>query len=205
MTTRMLLRGGMVADGIGATTLRADVLIEDGVIASVGIGDVSDFLSDCDVIDLAAGSVVCPGFIDAHVHAEGATAGKRAGGRGARPGSDHACRRPGRGIVDRSDRGNRPIPQWVLRAGQRCAGADPPVERTWIPRGRLGKAAAERRCTGVTGNDPAQRGRADGWTARDLQSWLRPGGRWRPRWPTAPRDYPAGWTTCPAGSVQSRK
>ena len=72
MTTRMLLRGGMVADGIGATTLRADVLIEDGVIASVGIGDVSDFLSDCDVIDLAAGSVVCPGFIDAHVHAEGA-------------------------------------------------------------------------------------------------------------------------------------
>lgn len=71
MTTRMLLRGGMVADGIGATTLRADVLIEDGVIASVGIGDVGELLADCDVIDLAAGSVVCPGFIDAHVHAEG--------------------------------------------------------------------------------------------------------------------------------------
>jgi N-acyl-D-amino-acid deacylase len=61
----------MVADGIGVATLRADVLIEDGVIASVGIGDDGDLLADCDVINLAAGSVVCPGFIDAHVHAEG--------------------------------------------------------------------------------------------------------------------------------------
>ena len=57
--------------GSAPRRLRADVLIEDGVIASVGIGAVGELLADCDVIDLAAGSVVCPGFIDAHVHAEG--------------------------------------------------------------------------------------------------------------------------------------
>jgi N-acyl-D-amino-acid deacylase len=65
----MLLRGGQVADGIGATTRLADVLIEDGVIAAVGGVDASP--GQCEVIGLAPGSVVCPGFIDAHVHAEG--------------------------------------------------------------------------------------------------------------------------------------
>ncbi len=71
MTTRILLRGGLVADGIGATTQRADVLIEDGVIASAGTVFAADSPpGECEVIDLAPGSVVCPGFIDAHVHAE---------------------------------------------------------------------------------------------------------------------------------------
>ena len=69
MTTRMLLRGGLVADGIGTTTQRADVLIDGGVIASVGLDGAPP--ADCEVIDLAPGSVICPGFIDAHVHAEG--------------------------------------------------------------------------------------------------------------------------------------
>ena len=64
---RLLLRGGLVADGIAATVRRADVLVEGAVIAAVGdLGPV-----DGAVIDLAPGSVVCPGFIDAHVHAEG--------------------------------------------------------------------------------------------------------------------------------------
>src|ERR1022692_4998243 len=65
----MLLRGGLVADGIGTTTQRADVLIDGQVIASVGLDSVVP--ADCDVIDLVPGSVICPGFIDAHVHAEG--------------------------------------------------------------------------------------------------------------------------------------
>jgi N-acyl-D-amino-acid deacylase len=65
----MLLRGGLVADGIGTTTQRADVLIEGQVIASVELDSASP--ADCEVIDLAPGSVICPGFIDAHVHAEG--------------------------------------------------------------------------------------------------------------------------------------
>src|SRR5215831_10622460 len=69
MNSRILLRGGMVADGIGTTVRRADVLIEGPVIAAVGRFDVSP--GECAVIDLAPGSVVCPGFIDAHVHAEG--------------------------------------------------------------------------------------------------------------------------------------
>ena len=47
----------------------ADVLIEGPVITAVGRVDVPP--GECAVIDLAAGSVVCPGFIDAHAHAEG--------------------------------------------------------------------------------------------------------------------------------------
>ncbi|MBO0815899.1 MAG: amidohydrolase family protein [Actinobacteria bacterium] len=69
MTSRLLLRGGLVADGIGTTVQRADVLIEGPVIAAVGSIGVSP--GESAVIDLAPGSVVCPGFIDAHVHAEG--------------------------------------------------------------------------------------------------------------------------------------
>ena len=71
VTTRTLLRGGIVADGIGWTTRRADVLIEGPVIAWIGAGDVGGPAGECELVDLAAGSVVCPGFIDAHVHAEG--------------------------------------------------------------------------------------------------------------------------------------
>ena len=36
MDSRILLRGGLVADGIGTTVRRADVLIEGPVIAAVG-------------------------------------------------------------------------------------------------------------------------------------------------------------------------
>jgi N-acyl-D-amino-acid deacylase len=90
VTDRILLRGGWVADGVGATTRRADVLIEGEWIAAVrdapveGAGPASahhDHLlirsatdapgQPAEVIDLPPGSVVCPGFIDAHAHAEG--------------------------------------------------------------------------------------------------------------------------------------
>src|SRR5215471_9058442 len=54
MNPRVLLRG---------------VLIEGPTIAAVGSVDVP--AGDCTAIDLAPRSVVCPGFIDAHVHAEG--------------------------------------------------------------------------------------------------------------------------------------
>src|SRR5262245_52306369 len=64
----MLLRGGLVADGIGTRLVPADVLTDGPVIASVGPGGTPD---GGEVLDLAPGSVVCPGFIDAHVHAEG--------------------------------------------------------------------------------------------------------------------------------------
>jgi N-acyl-D-amino-acid deacylase len=65
----MLLRGGLVADGIGSTAQRGDVLIDGPTIASVDARGAAPV--GCDVLDLAAGSLVCPGFIDAHVHAEG--------------------------------------------------------------------------------------------------------------------------------------
>jgi N-acyl-D-amino-acid deacylase len=65
----MLLRGGLVADGIGATASLADVLIEGQLIAAIGAAGA--LRADCEVIDVAPGSVICPGFIDAHVHAEG--------------------------------------------------------------------------------------------------------------------------------------
>lgn len=65
----MLLRGGLVADGIGTTTQRADVLIDGQTIAAIVTDGAS--VGDCDVVDLAPGSVICPGFIDAHVHAKG--------------------------------------------------------------------------------------------------------------------------------------
>jgi N-acyl-D-amino-acid deacylase len=69
VSSRILLRGGLVADGIGATVRRADVLTDGPVIAAVGNIDVHP--GECEVLDLAPGTVVCPGFIDAHVHAEG--------------------------------------------------------------------------------------------------------------------------------------
>jgi N-acyl-D-amino-acid deacylase len=72
VTTTILLRGGLVADGIGTTTRRADVLIDGPVIREIGvIGAGGDVPPGSEVIDLPAGSVICPGFIDAHVHAEG--------------------------------------------------------------------------------------------------------------------------------------
>ena len=62
-------RGTLLTDGIGITTVRADVLIEGPAIAAIGTH--LGLSADCEVVDLAQGSVVCPGFIDAHVHAEG--------------------------------------------------------------------------------------------------------------------------------------
>ena len=69
MSTSIALRGGMVADGIAATTRLADVLVDGPLIASIAAGGPA--APDCEVIDLPPGSVICPGFIDAHVHAEG--------------------------------------------------------------------------------------------------------------------------------------
>jgi len=69
VASRRVVRGGLVADGVTAQVRPADVLIEDGTIVAVG-PDAGE-RADAVVLDLVAGSVVCPGFIDAHVHAEG--------------------------------------------------------------------------------------------------------------------------------------
>jgi N-acyl-D-amino-acid deacylase len=63
----LLLTGGLVVDGsAGALPRRADVAVSRGRIAAVG--DLKDS-SAAWVVD-AQGSVVAPGFIDAHVHSE---------------------------------------------------------------------------------------------------------------------------------------
>ncbi|KJQ55669.1 N-acyl-D-amino-acid deacylase family protein [Microbacterium sp. SA39] len=65
MTSRTVLRGGSV---VGATgVLRADVAIQDGLIADVGHVDARPGDGVVDVSD----RLVLPGFIDAHSHADG--------------------------------------------------------------------------------------------------------------------------------------
>jgi N-acyl-D-amino-acid deacylase len=63
-----LLKGGMVADGIGPRLRAADVLIDGATIAHIGPDLPAD--GDHELLWLDPGSVICPGFIDAHVHAE---------------------------------------------------------------------------------------------------------------------------------------
>ena len=67
MAIDTIIRGGLVVDGTGARKpFRADVAIENDRIAEVGdLGGVEA----ARVID-AAGRIVCPGFIDVHVHSE---------------------------------------------------------------------------------------------------------------------------------------
>ncbi|MCL6431103.1 MAG: D-aminoacylase [Anaerolineae bacterium] len=67
MTHRtIVIRRGLVVDGSGAPGAVADVLVEGEWIVAVGaLPDVPD----ATVID-GHGKVVCPGFIDVHVHSE---------------------------------------------------------------------------------------------------------------------------------------
>ena len=60
--TRLLIRGGIVVDGIGHEPHPADVVLEGGRIVAVGPGLDGDTELD------ATGHTVYPGFIDCHVH-----------------------------------------------------------------------------------------------------------------------------------------
>ncbi|MDO8363781.1 MAG: amidohydrolase family protein [Actinomycetota bacterium] len=60
--TRLLIRGGIVFDGIGHEPHPADVVVEHGRIIAVGLGLDGDTELD------ATGHSVYPGFIDCHVH-----------------------------------------------------------------------------------------------------------------------------------------
>jgi dihydroorotase len=61
----LLIRNGRVIDPANNVDAVQDVLIEDGKIARLGRGFEAP--ADVETVD-AAGKVVCPGFIDMHVH-----------------------------------------------------------------------------------------------------------------------------------------
>lgn len=74
MAFDVVIRGGEVIDGTGRTDrYRSDVGIQNGRVA--GIGDLSE-AEAARTID-AGGHVVCPGFIDVHVHSENSLLGGR--------------------------------------------------------------------------------------------------------------------------------
>jgi dihydroorotase len=82
----VVIRGGMIVDATGSR--RADVLIQDGIIATVG-SRVSSVPAGTVVLD-ASGCVVAPGLVDLHAHlrepgredAETVETGARAAARG---------------------------------------------------------------------------------------------------------------------------
>ena len=60
----VVLKGGTIIDGTGASRFVADVRIEGGRIAAIGAQLPTP---DADVLDVA-GKIVAPGFIDVHTH-----------------------------------------------------------------------------------------------------------------------------------------
>lgn len=69
---RTILRNGLIVDGTGAPAFAGDVVVADGRIVSVGTKGSSEAMrasTDTEVID-CSGSVVAPGFIDAHSHSD---------------------------------------------------------------------------------------------------------------------------------------
>jgi len=62
----VLIRGGRVVDGTGAPARRADVGINGGTIAAVGVLTAATGRTEID----ATGQIVAPGFIDVHTHAD---------------------------------------------------------------------------------------------------------------------------------------
>jgi len=62
---RLLVKGGRVIDPDSGTDKLADVLIEDGKV--VGIDPNINIDGEGEILD-ASGKLVCPGFIDIHVH-----------------------------------------------------------------------------------------------------------------------------------------
>ena len=63
----LVIRGGLIADGLGGEPFIGDIAVADGIIVAVG-RDLT--MRGRDEID-AAGLVVTPGFVDVHTHYDG--------------------------------------------------------------------------------------------------------------------------------------
>lgn len=66
MVESILIKHGTVIDGTGTSPRKADVLVKWGRIIEVGNLEGAE----ADIIIDATGQVVCPGFIDTHVHSD---------------------------------------------------------------------------------------------------------------------------------------
>ncbi|WP_426593959.1 N-acyl-D-amino-acid deacylase family protein [Cellulomonas sp. McL0617] len=66
LTRPVLIRGGLLADGVGGDLLRAEVRVAGDRVVEIG-PDLQ--IQGADVID-AGGQLVMPGFIDTHVHVD---------------------------------------------------------------------------------------------------------------------------------------
>ncbi|MCB1027541.1 MAG: amidohydrolase family protein, partial [Microthrixaceae bacterium] len=62
----LVIRGGTVVDGTGIPRRRADVVIRNGRVQTVGRADRAT-IDECDTVD-ADGLIVAPGVVDAHTH-----------------------------------------------------------------------------------------------------------------------------------------
>lgn len=65
MAHEIVIRGGSIVDGTGASAFVGDVAIDDGCISAVGGSLAGDRVID------AAGAVVAPGWVDVHTHFDG--------------------------------------------------------------------------------------------------------------------------------------
>lgn len=63
---KTLLKNGSVVNVFTDETEKANVLLGDGKI--LGVGDYTD--SEADVVEDVTGKIICPGFIDGHIHIE---------------------------------------------------------------------------------------------------------------------------------------
>ena len=63
---KLVLKNARVINVFTESVMEADIAIQDGYIAGIGIYEGEE------EIDLA-GSYVCPGFIDGHIHLESST------------------------------------------------------------------------------------------------------------------------------------
>lgn len=68
-STSILFTGGLVVDGTGGPAQRADLLIEDQLIAGIGSAGSLTAPENATMID-CTGLVIAPGFIDIHTHSD---------------------------------------------------------------------------------------------------------------------------------------